>query len=226
MWKLLSFVAAAMHWFNPAAWILVVMLGRDLEVSCDEWAVRKLNREQKAGYALSLIAIAERPQSRSPLTSGFSQNLLEERVRCIMTSGKKSMIALFTAILMILCTTAVFATDAPEKKAEARKGIEISWEQTGDDEMTGELEALTASEYEAYVKREIASMKQQVKDGKMSQKNYDKRVKERKDTLDSLKEGPFLAYKTVEAIKLLPVPVSVVYQQKEDGFTAASKDKD
>lgn len=233
LWKLLSLVAAAIHWFNPAAWILVVMLGRDLEVSCDEWAVRKLNREQRAGYALSLIAIAERPQSRSPLTSGFSQSPLEERIRCIMTSGKKSVIALFAAIAVILCTTAVFATDAPEQKSEAGKElkeIEISYTQNGDIETAEEMEKLTVSKYETYMEREITSMKQQVRDGKLSQENYNKTVKEMKDVLSGLKEGSVDVYKNADGNGIVTISsskdsdVNVSYQLKEDKAAATITD--
>lgn len=113
LWKLLALAAVAVHWFNPAAWLMVLLLGRDLEVSCDEWALRSLDREQRCSYALSLIAMAECPRGHLPVACGFSHNPLEERIRNIMTNRKKSMIALSAATAMILCTTSAFATDAP-----------------------------------------------------------------------------------------------------------------
>ena len=34
--KLLAFLALCIHWFNPLVWLMFVLLGRDMEMSCDE----------------------------------------------------------------------------------------------------------------------------------------------------------------------------------------------
>ena len=193
LWKLLALIAAALHWFNPAAWVLAVLLSRDLELSCDEWVLRKLNGEQRQDYALSLLAIAERPAGRSLLTSGFSQNPLEERIRCIMNGKKKSMLAVAGAIVMTMCTVAAFATDAPigllKDKVEFSVGPSI--------ELRGEeqLELFTAEEYEVYLEEQKAELQQQVKDGVISQETCDNTIADMEKILEGIKAGTATASK-------------------------------
>lgn len=199
LWKLLALTAAALHWFNPAAWLLVILLGRDLEVSCDEWVLRRLSDREKSSYALSLIAVAERCERRSPLTCGFSRNPLEERIRCIMTK-KKSIIAVCAAALMILGTTAVFATDAPaDKKADAAKDTTATEQEGNAPEKEIDLKGLkqyTARQYEEHVAAEIKELKKMAEAGTMSQENYKKSVRELKRTLKSVTEGTSMAFYT------------------------------
>lgn len=195
LWKLLALVTAAIHWFNPAAWVLVILLGRDLEVSCDEWALRRLGSEERSSYALSLIDIAERCEKRSPLTCGFSYDPLEERIRCIM-KGKKSIAAICAAAAMILGATAVFATDAPADKDaskadvdKAAKLVEFQQSENGSIVENGKKESATTQEYEAYMAQEKERMKKQVAEGILSQENYEKTVKDMKNVLEALKNG-------------------------------------
>lgn len=198
LWKLLALAAAAIHWFNPAAWLMVILLGRDLEVSCDEWVLSRLPEREKCSYALSLIAVAERCEGRSPLTCGFSRNPLEERIRCIMTR-KQSIIAVCAAAIMILGTTAVFATDAPAgKKAELAKKSAVTEQKVrgaGDEDINlKDAERCTASEYETYVAGELKDAKKQLQAGTMSQEDYDKYKKELKASLEQVKEGSCMAF--------------------------------
>ena len=40
--KLLFFLALCLHWFNPLVWLSFLLLGRDMEMSCDEAVMKKL----------------------------------------------------------------------------------------------------------------------------------------------------------------------------------------
>ncbi len=198
LWKLLALTAAAIHWFNPAVWLMVILLGRDLEVSCDEWVLSRLPEREKSSYALSLIAVAERCERRSPLTCGFSRNPLEERIKCIMTR-KQSIIAVCAAAVMILGTTAVFATDAPaDKKAEPAKKSAVTEQEVGgageEDINLKDAQRCTADEYEAYVAGELKEAKKLLQAGTMSRKDYDKYEKELKTSLKEVKAGSCMAF--------------------------------
>lgn len=192
LWKLLALTAAAIHWFNPASWILVILLGRDLEVACDEWALRRLSGEERSRYALSLIDIAERCEKRAPLACGFSYDPLEERIRCMM-KRKQSMAAICAAAVMILGATAVFATDAPAdenvSKAEAAKLVEIQQSENGKVVEKGSKQSVSVKEYQAYMAQEKERMKKQAQEGHLSQENYEKTVEDMEKVLESLKNG-------------------------------------
>lgn len=211
LWKLLALIAAAVHWFNPMAWLLVVLLDWDLEVSCDAWAVRKLDAAQRRCYALSLLELAERPRKRSPLVSGFTQNPLEERIQSIMKQNKKTALCLGAAIVMVLSATAVFATEAPKPELPETGATMPSYFCTvitddavvTDEDITvnyagvsGEdMEPLTAEEYEAQIPECEAYMAQQVADGEMTQAEMDETLAVMRQTLEELKRGDAFMFK-------------------------------
>ena len=116
------FLAAALclHWFNPMVWVMYVLSNRDIELACDEAALRGgADRER---YALALLSMEERRGRWSPSGSHFSGHALEERIKAIMKRKHISMTAL-AAVLVVMCiTTTVFASAAPEDRKEDQSG--------------------------------------------------------------------------------------------------------
>ena len=79
LWKLLALCAACVHWFNPLVWVMLVLLNRDLELSCDEMVLRHFGGTERASYAHSLIDMAERGRPFSFMHSYFITPELEHR---------------------------------------------------------------------------------------------------------------------------------------------------
>jgi beta-lactamase regulating signal transducer with metallopeptidase domain len=111
LWKMQMLCAVCVHWFNPFVWVMLILLGRDLELSCDELVLRRCggNKNERKAYAYTLIEMAE-ARGRSPLIySHFSQNAVEERVTAIMKHRKTSKLAVVVAVVMVLCLTTAFS---------------------------------------------------------------------------------------------------------------------
>ena len=51
-------LAAAVHWFNPAAWWLIARLDRACELACDEAVVRAWPPQRRARYGTLILALA------------------------------------------------------------------------------------------------------------------------------------------------------------------------
>ena len=113
--KLALTAALCLHWFNPAAWLLYVLGNRDMELRCDEAAVLALGEDSRERYALALIRLAE--NKHVPLCGFAHRNGMEERIKAIMSIKKKSLLACFIALALVLGITTAFATSA--KPAEA-----------------------------------------------------------------------------------------------------------
>ena len=109
LWKLVLIVVLCCHWFNPAVWLLFVLMNRDLEIACDEKVIRCFGEKVKSAYALSLINMAEHRASFTPLYSSFSKNATEERIVSIMKFRKTSMISMALALLLIAGAMPVLA---------------------------------------------------------------------------------------------------------------------
>ena len=56
--KALAFLALAIHWFNPLVWIAFILAGKDMEMSCDEAVIRKVDNDVRADYSASLLTLA------------------------------------------------------------------------------------------------------------------------------------------------------------------------
>ena len=113
-WKLLLVAALCVHWCNPLVWAMYFCANRDLELACDEAAVRVLGLDSRKRYACALLAAAER--GFFPLCTTYaSKNHMEERIRAVMKMKKQSLAAVLAALTLTAGVTAVFATSkAPE----------------------------------------------------------------------------------------------------------------
>ena len=71
--KLLFTLACAVHWYNPAVWLLAARAGRDIEEACDAETLCGRDADCRAAYADALLTAVR--QNRGPaLTSGFALN--------------------------------------------------------------------------------------------------------------------------------------------------------
>ena len=119
LWKLLALCAVCVHWFNPLVWVMLVLLNRDLELSCDEMVLRHFGGTERASYAHSLIDMAERGRPFSFMHSYFSKNAAEERIIAIMKYKKTSLLAVVLALVLTLGMATGFATGAVAKDNES-----------------------------------------------------------------------------------------------------------
>lgn len=60
LFKALGLWTAALHWFNPAVWLMVRYIERDTELSCDDDALRLLPSGDHAAYGRTILAAVER----------------------------------------------------------------------------------------------------------------------------------------------------------------------
>ena len=102
LFRILAIITAALHWFNPFAWIFLKLFLSDLEMSCDERVVSKLDERRRKEYALTLI---ENRQRSTLFSSGFGGSKLRKRVENILTFKK---LTVFSLISFIALSAAVF----------------------------------------------------------------------------------------------------------------------
>ena len=112
LWKMLALCAVCIHWFNPMAWAMLYLLGRDLELACDEMVLRYFGQTDRAEYAVSLIDMAEQDRAFSLVHTYFGKNAMEERIISIMKYKDKSILSFFCACAIVAGTGLAFATSA------------------------------------------------------------------------------------------------------------------
>lgn len=106
-WKLLFVLANAVHWFNPAVWIMHREAVVDMELSCDERVVSGADRKSKKAYTETLYATLHRKcTQRYPLSTQLygGKRIMQKRFRNILGHSVKRngvSILLCTIVLMI-----------------------------------------------------------------------------------------------------------------------------
>ncbi len=115
--RLIAF-ALCLHWVNPLVWLMVLLAGRDIEMACDEAAVRSMGIARRKDYALTLIDMEETRGHAAPLVASFSRYATEERIQAIMKMKPINRKGTIFAILLIAMMTLLFATAAGAVDAE------------------------------------------------------------------------------------------------------------
>lgn len=82
LWRLVALLAAAVHWFNPLAWLTLREFLTQMELACDEQVLATLGQEQKKAYAASLLSAQEQ---KNLFSSAFGGGKLQQRVVRILS---------------------------------------------------------------------------------------------------------------------------------------------
>ena len=110
-------VTACLHWFNPLIWVMLALANRDLELACDEQALRAAARERRRAYARALLRLEEMRARPLPLGSAFGKSGVEERIAAIVKRRPVSRAALAVTLLLAALTLAAFTAPAAPAKA-------------------------------------------------------------------------------------------------------------
>lgn len=106
--KKLALLAACIHWFNPLAWVMLVLTDRDIELACDEAVI--LSGCSRKSYACALLNMAEK--GALPYAAGFSvgKNAFSKRITEIIRMKETGKASLACAVLLAMIVSAVFIT--------------------------------------------------------------------------------------------------------------------
>jgi len=112
VWRVLAFVTAALHWFNPFAWLFLHTFLSDLELSCDERVLHQLNDTERKAYALALVDSARLHRDQSLFASAFGGAKIRVRIDRILNYRRISALATISFVLLTLAIAYVLLTNA------------------------------------------------------------------------------------------------------------------
>ncbi len=104
LWKPLGYMLVTVHWFNPLLWFSYLLLCKDIEQACDEKAIRKMDREQRAEYSQLLLSYTTDYKRVTACPLAFGEVAVKERVKAILNYVKPAggMIAAVGAMCVIV----------------------------------------------------------------------------------------------------------------------------
>ena len=112
LWRVVAFVTAAVHWFNPLAWIFLRFALADLELFCDERVLRRMGIEERRAYARALVESAQAKQERTVFASAFGGAHIRVRLAHILSYRRLSFLSSVFAVLLVLAIAWMLLTNA------------------------------------------------------------------------------------------------------------------
>jgi beta-lactamase regulating signal transducer with metallopeptidase domain/5-hydroxyisourate hydrolase-like protein (transthyretin family) len=107
---------AAVHWFNPIAWLALVCMRRERELACDAAVLRHLGGRESCRYGHTLLRVAQQLSAPAPLPGAVGvlgkDRSLVRRIRMIATYRKPTAGGKMLGALLLLALAALGLTDA------------------------------------------------------------------------------------------------------------------
>ncbi len=107
--KPLAFLLLACHWFNPFCWLAFVLMGRDMEMSCDEKVLSSEDNIRKP-YSTSLLSFASNRRFPVPSPLAFGETGIKNRIKNILNWKRPKVWV--TIVVTVLCIGVVAACAA------------------------------------------------------------------------------------------------------------------
>ncbi len=111
--KPIAFVLLCFHWFNPLVWTAFYMMGRDMEMSCDEAVLTEMITQQGRmkngmsesdvvkGYSYALLNCASQGSFGALFQLGFGELRVRDRIKNVLKYKKYGWF--ITAALVFVC---------------------------------------------------------------------------------------------------------------------------
>ena len=129
LFRVLAYMALALHWFNPFVWVAFFLSGRDMEMSCDEMVLRRLGSKIKCDYSDSLLAMAQGKRAIGFTPLAFGEGDTGKRIKNVLNYKKTTLQVVMVGVLVV--ALAGIALGAENGSFTQIAGSRIEWNQNG-----------------------------------------------------------------------------------------------
>jgi len=109
--KILAFLIVTIHWFNPLVWIAFMLMGTDMELSCDEKVLKLIKEDIKKSYADSLLSLATGRHILNGSPLAFGEGNVKRRIKNVLNYKKPGFWVIFLSIIIAAAITIGLATN-------------------------------------------------------------------------------------------------------------------
>lgn len=111
--KVLCLGVRAIHWFNPLVWLMIWLLDRDMELSCDEGALKELGQENREEYSRTLLSLAANRREFGPVLA-FGTPAVKRRIVNALRYRKAAKVTVVLALVVLLVAGLTCCTNAKQ----------------------------------------------------------------------------------------------------------------
>ena len=116
--KPLAFLLLAAYWFAPQVWLAYILLCRDIELACDERAVRDMDLAGRKAYSSALLACAA-PRSAAVCPVAFGEKDVSARIKAVLNYKKPPFWLLAAALAACVVVAVCFLTEPKQTESAA-----------------------------------------------------------------------------------------------------------
>ncbi len=121
--RTLSFLVLCLHWFNPLAWLAFHLMGRDMELSCDERVLSRIG--DRAEYSETLLSFASPRRFPTPTPLAFGESSVAQRIKNALKWQRPRL--WLSIIAFVCCLSLVAACAANPKLQDDSKKLDGWW---------------------------------------------------------------------------------------------------
>ena len=146
--RILSFVTLAVYWFHPLIWAAFYLSGKDMEMSCDEAVMRKMDRDIRAEYSTSLLQLSAGRKFSGGIPLAFGEKDVKKRIENVMRWRKPKPAVACAALTVLGVAVVILGTDPMPTWAgsdEVRQAAD-AWAQAVCDRDGDQIAALCTAE--------------------------------------------------------------------------------
>lgn len=125
-WKPLGFLLLAVHWFNPLVWLAYILLCRDIELACDEKAVREMDVAARADYSQALLDCSAPRALVHICPLAFGELGVRERIRAVLHYKKPAFWLVVLAVAVCGVVGVCFLTRPGPEQATEPETVTVS----------------------------------------------------------------------------------------------------
>ena len=124
--KALAFLALAIHWFNPLVWVAFVLASKDMEMSCDEAVIRKVDGDVRADYSASLLTLATGRRIIAGTPLAFGEGDTKGRINNLSKWKKPAVWVVLLAVVACVILAISLLTNPSAKREFPINGSNVS----------------------------------------------------------------------------------------------------
>lgn len=108
--KPIGFLLLCVYWFNPLVWLGYILLCKDIELACDERAVKNFSLDQLADYSQALLSCSVNRRIIAACPIAFGEVSVKSRVKSVLNYKKPAFWVVAAAIAASIAVAVCFLT--------------------------------------------------------------------------------------------------------------------
>lgn len=158
-WKPLGFALLTVYWFNPAMWLAYVLLCRDIELACDEKAIKDMDNDDKKGYSEALLSNSLQRRMIMACPLAFGEVGVKDRIKSVLNYKKPAFWIIAVAIVAVAVISVCFLTN-PDKDNKESTTTTTESTTVGEESITDEPSTTETTTEESTTEKETTTKKE------------------------------------------------------------------